>query len=211
MRYKVIFKDKSECSLLGEEYFNDKRIFWISHQSKLISFSEDVCRKGRPVKVIDSMNQNEVLFSNDQEFDDWYTKNQSRDLDFGFSHLTKESEIVTEAKTRINQILDFLKDELATLQENTLNPWRIDGGYKELEKKLIVAQTSIEVIESRNPEFSKSETFQKIKKGFEIPQEIKVDDLNIVAFSKQAHEKLEQSKLIDLCKSNIERIIEQKE
>ncbi|MFC5048827.1 hypothetical protein [Aquimarina hainanensis] len=156
------------------------------------------------------MNQNEILFSSDKEFDDWYTKNQSRDFDFGFSDLTNESEIINETKIRMNQILNFLKDELSKLEKSSLDPWRIDGGYKELEKKLIVAQNSIEVIESRNSEFSKSDTFKQIKKGFKIPQDIKIDSYNIVAFSKQAHEKLDQSKLIELCKSNINQIIEQK-
>tara|TARA_B100000963_G_C22415679_1_gene575323 strand:- start:121 stop:756 length:636 start_codon:yes stop_codon:yes gene_type:complete len=208
MRYKAIFKDKSQHSLFGEEYFADKRVFWVSHQSNLLGFSVDVCKKGRPIKIFDSTNQTEIIFNNDRDFDDWFTKNQSSDFDFGFSCLTNESEIIDELKKRINQILYFLKEELSILETSVLNPWRIDGGYKELEKKLVLAQNSIELIESKNSEISKSDTFRKTKKGFEVLKEIKIDNQDIIAFSKQTHEKLEQSKLIDLCKLNIKRITE---
>lgn len=97
-------------------------------------------RKGGK-KILDSANQKEITFENDSNFDEWYTKNQSSDLNFGFSNLTKESNSITEAKSSLNHILEFLKDELSNLESNTLDPRRIDGGYKELEKKLKLSRT----------------------------------------------------------------------
>ncbi|MGD1840582.1 MAG: hypothetical protein ACFB0B_06745 [Thermonemataceae bacterium] len=160
------------------------------------------------MQVLDTTNQKEIIFEDAAAFDDWYLKNQSRDLDFGFSHLTKEAEIVTEAKRRINQLLDFLQTELATLQKQPFNSWRIDGGYKALEKGLKLANCSMEMIASKNTQLEDSLVFQKLKRIFNSPLAIKVEGCDIISFSKLPADKLDPSKLMDFCKVNIKQIIE---
>ena len=208
MRYKATFADNTEYSLFGPEYFGDKPVFWRSHQSNLIGFSVEVCVKGRPKKVLDTINQVEIKFNINEEFDDWFIKNQSRDFDFGFSSMAKESDVIFEASRRAEEIVELFKSELMILKNYPFDAWRIDGGYKELEKKIKIGLSSMKLIESRNPNYSKSINFQKLKKIFRVPFESKIENFNILSISKQSHDKLEVSSLIELCNLNIKKITE---
>ncbi|MFT6336809.1 MAG: hypothetical protein ACI86M_000930 [Saprospiraceae bacterium] len=52
-RFKVKFIDGSISILFGKECFCDKRIFWVHHNTWLISFCSKVCEKGIPIEVFD--------------------------------------------------------------------------------------------------------------------------------------------------------------
>ncbi|WP_440066948.1 hypothetical protein [Tenacibaculum discolor] len=202
MRYNAIFKDGSQFSLFGSEYFNDMHVFWKSHQSNLIRFSAEVCKKGRPIKVID--NENEIVFNNELEFDNWYKMNQSQQLDFGFSHLTDNETIFDEGKVKIDKMIEFLETELNDLKTKPFDPWKHDGGYKELDQLCHISIISLEIINSK---IGLNDKLRLIKTCFETPIKFVIDNHNILTYRKKLpHERIDPKKLISFCEGIITEI-----
>ena len=203
MRYSVTFKDLSEFSLYGEEYFADKAIFWRVHQTHLISFRLYICKKGYPIQVHDELNNELKSFKEPIEFIEWFKKHQSPNTDFGFGELDNSDEIVVAIKHRLKRILDWHKRELNDLSSKKFDAWRLDGGYKELELITQLGLASFQVLEQKNEIIPKSPEYIKLKNGIALPLESKINSINIINYSKQAQDKLNKERLIEFCKQNI--------
>lgn len=201
MRYIAIFKDGSQYSLFGSDYFNDKAVFWRSHQTNLVGFSVNVCSRGRPVEIIDGVEK--IFFKTDSEFDHWYLRNQSKHIDFGFSHLSENKEILEDAINRIGEIIKFIETELEELKAYPFDPWKYDGGYKELNKMCLLGITSLTKILSGNDLDS---SLYLIKQCFETPDNMIIDQHSIFSYKKLAHEKINPNRLIEFCEINIDTI-----
>ncbi|WP_378187527.1 hypothetical protein ACE939_04180 [Aquimarina sp. W85] len=195
MGYKIIFNDNSEFSLFDSSYYNDKAIFNIQHQSNLISFSVEIVNKGIPKKVIDE-SKVKIEFNNDESFYSWFKRNQATEFDFGFANLNNEKLIKSECQKRNDLIIDNLRKEIDVLKpEVKFNPWRINGGYKKIEKLSLVTIKSIEKLENKKVKYLKS-----TKSIFET-----VNESGLIDYSKK-HDSIDQKKLLDLCQTTLKKI-----
>jgi len=207
IRFIVEFKDRSKFLLFGEEFFNDKRVFSNMHYSQLISFREEVCKKDKPIKVFDKKTKKSFKYLNSKDFDNWFFVNQSNNLDFGFSYLTRKSAIFFEAKKRIEMMIIFLEEELNTLKTESLNPWRIDGGYKYLLEQTTLAICSLDRIRLENKHLENWKYFDVLIEYFTIPSKLKYKNETIISIAKLKHEELNADLLINLCEMNLRELI----
>jgi hypothetical protein len=203
MRYKTIFTDNTEHFLFGEEFFSDTAVRNRVHHTNLIDFSIVVCEKGRPIEVFDSIKNEQIKFESTAHFDNWFYKNQSSIMDFGFSDLSKIEEIIQEGHKRVNIMLDYFDEELIKLEQSTFDPWRIDGGYKELEKISKLGITSMNILQSKNKHLLKNEEFNKLNMCFNVINKTRIGNHNIITFSKLQHEQLDANILRQFCRQNI--------
>ena len=198
--------DETTFSLNGEEFFGDKPVFYRVHQSHLVSFSVAVCQKGEPIEVEDRNIGITTKFRTKQDFKEWFTKNQSRDIDFGFSDLSEKNIIVLEVLKRLSEIEILLIEELQILSTRVLNPWRIDGGYKRLDKASKLGVCSIQKINENHPEILSTNLYNLIVECFSVPNELKIGDETIISHSRSKHEEMNKDKLIEFCKLNLKKL-----
>ncbi|MEM6379635.1 MAG: hypothetical protein AAF705_15635 [Bacteroidota bacterium] len=76
IRYTLIFSEGETYLLFGEDFFNDKKVFWEIHQTKVKQCFEMIQQKGWPIKVYDDLTKEEQSFSNEREFKDWFLLHQ---------------------------------------------------------------------------------------------------------------------------------------
>lgn len=206
VRYIAKFEDGRNFLLYDEEYYNDKAVFWRSHVSNAFGFMVEVCKKGIPIEVLDKKADKLIKFESRQDFTEWFEKNQALKPDFGFSELSNEEAIIKEAKKRVNELMEYFQLEIQELKEKNFNPWRIDGGYKQIELASNLGFYSIENIQNKNI-IDATESFINIyKECFLIPTKMKVDDETVIAYSKKGHEELNPIKLIRFCEANLQAI-----
>jgi len=179
MGYKIIFNDN----------------FNLQHQSNLISFSVEVVNKGIPKKVIDE-SKVKIEFNNDESFYSWFKRNQALEFDFGFAELNNEKLIQSECQKRNDLIIETIREEISELKsEAKFNPWRINGGYKKIEKLSLVTIKSIEKLEEKKVIYLKS-----TKSIFDT-----INDSGLIDYSKK-HDSIEPKKLLDLCQITLKKI-----
>lgn len=206
-RFTAKFKDGSEFLLFGEDFFNDKRVFSVMHYSKLIDFREEVCKKDKPIEIFDKNIQETLKYSNSRDFNNWFFANQSNDLDFGFSYLNRKSAIFFEVKKRIEMMINFIEEELNTLETEKLNPWRIDGGYQYLLEQTTLGICSLNRIQSESKHLEDWKYFDVLNGYFTIPSKIKYKNETIFSIAKLKHEELNSDLLINLCKMNLKELV----
>ncbi|GGD72639.1 hypothetical protein GCM10011514_40930 [Emticicia aquatilis] len=197
-RYSVQFKDGREYTLYGSDYFNDKAVFYRHHYSNLIAFSVVVAENGYPISIKDNESKELLNFDKMESFKLWFEKNQAKGIDFGFSELDDLKKIENECYIRVNKIISFILQEIKELQsEQKFDTWRIDGGYKVLKMICNVSIVSINSFESRtNLSSNKLTIFKRI---FDTPKEL-------VDYSQTA-DKIKPEKLIRMCKSDLNSIL----
>lgn len=211
IRYIAHFKDNSQFSLYGDDYFNDKAIFNRHHHSNLVDFSKNVAAKNRPYKVSDQYKNIEILFNNDAEFDEWYKINQCSEPDFGFKTIESKNDIIEskeiiiqEAFEKIDRMIDFIKLEIENLTiERQFNHWRIDGGYKVLDT---ITKTSIESI-NRIKEINilPLNLVEKLDLIFRIPSTTHSHKTDLISYSRKSLE-IDTNLLLKLLRENLELI-----
>lgn len=203
IRYKAEFTDGTEFSLFGEDYFNDKPTFNRHHQTNVVDFCVFVAEKGFPIRIKDIYLGESLGFQNIESFNFWFQRHQSIDFDFGFSGLVSLADIENECIKRIDDIINFLIIELKELLSiKEFNPWRLDGGYKSLERTCRVSIASLESCNARL-NFS-SYKLNVIKEIFIVPMN-KIDNLSLISYSK-THSDIVPEILIELCAKNLERL-----
>jgi hypothetical protein len=198
-RYSALFKDGSKFSLYGSDYFSDKAVFYRQHYSNLIAFSVEVAEKGFPIYITDNETEELLSFDKMESFCMWFENNQAKDIDFGFGELNYVLEIENECYKRTDRLVSFILQEIKELKsEREFNPWRIDGGYKILDMTCKVAIVSIKKFESRTNLASDKLTI--FKKLFAVPKDL-------IEYSK-TFDKIQPEKLIQMCKFDLELILE---
>jgi hypothetical protein len=206
IRYQIEFRDGSQFGLYGEEYFGDKAVFWRHHQAHLIGFSEEVCVRGRPVALFDHLKQLRIPFGSPLAFDQWFHSNQSKSLDFGFSELSEPGRIQEEGLVRLEEMVQFLENEIGLLRGKKLDPWRIDGGYRALEHTARLGALSLEIIFQDHPHLYQHPWLKRMKEGFEIPTSGNADHPDLISYAKSKHEDLDKKLLLELCLYNLVQI-----
>ena len=208
IQYTAKFNDGSIFYLFGEDYFNDKRIFYQCHLSKLISFRKEVCKKGFPTSIFDDKTQKNIEFTNKRDFNNWFFVNQSNDIDFGFSQMCGIIEIYFEVQKRIELLINYIEKELFILKNEVFNPWHIDGGYKYIEEQVILGRCSLERIQKENKHLDK---YQKIiailRNYFTIPEETKYLKETIISIKNLKHKELNKDLIIKLFELNLEQFL----
>jgi len=195
MGFRAIFNDNSEFSLYDSSYFNDKAIFNLKHQSNLISFSVKIAEYGIPKSIIDD-SENTIEFKNSESFETWFKRYQSVSFDFGFADKVDKKEITAECKKRNDLIIELLTNEIKELKkEQKFNTWRLNGGYKNIEKLVLVTNKSIEQLENKKVEYLKT-----TKLIFKI-----VEKSNIISHSKK-HNEIEPDKLLTQIEKTLKKI-----
>ena len=203
IRYKAEFKDGAEFSLFGEDYFNDKPTFNRHHQTNVVAFCVIVAEKGFPIKIKDVYLEESQSFQNIESFNLWFQRHQSIDFDFGFSDLENLNDIENECKKRIDNIINFLTIELKELLSiKEFNPWRLDGGYKSLER---TCRVSIASLESCNTRLNFSSYKLSVMKEIFIVPVNEIDNLSLISYSK-THSDIVPEILIELCRKNLEKL-----
>ena len=203
MRFKVTFKDGTIYSLYGQEYFADKAVFWRSHQTNLIGFSLKVCELGTPIEIEDVLLKNGIRYGNQAEFLEWFKRHQSSEADFGFGKLADRQKIINEILRRLSQIEIILKEEIQKLNKEPLNPWRVDGGYKQLEKASKLGVCSLKRINRSHPDLFNDDLLNILIDCFSVPIQAKIENETIISYSQGQHKNLEREKLIKFCKLNL--------
>jgi hypothetical protein len=200
-RYSASFKDGSKFTLYGSGYFNDKPVFYRHHYSNLVAFSVEVAEKGFPICITDNESNEILSFDNIEAFNLWFENNQAKDIDFGFTDLNNLLEVEKECNNRLDKLVSFLLQEVKELKsEREFNPWRIDGGYKFLDMVCKVTLVSIKNFESRtNITSNKLQVFKQI---YSFPKDL-------IEYSK-AFGEIQSEKLIEMCKSNLDLILDLK-
>jgi len=165
--YNIKFKDNSEFRLSGEDYFGDRVEFSRSHNASLLRFALEICEKGRPQSLYSSYEDKMIIFDSDKEFDEWYLKNQSPIIDFGFSDVKTIKEFDIEINKRIKIIKNIFIEEIRKLRIYAFYDRYYYERYNKLFKELKISLKSIEVLMSKN--LFDLDKLKKLKVLFESP------------------------------------------
>lgn len=204
IRYKATFKDDTQYSLYGEDYFNDKAIFWRHHQSNLVNFSNCVAEKGRPVNILDTYSNTLIELNSPDEFDIWYRKNQSSEFEFGFSDCDSREEIYRAGIERSNKMIEFLKQEIKALEKEHFDIWRIEGGYKEFATIINTSLRSLENIKKKSSQYE--DLINKLETIFNSLLVTALNGHNIIDYSNKGKEII-PGDLLKLCQLNLDILL----
>ncbi|MCB0635962.1 MAG: hypothetical protein KDC54_05070 [Lewinella sp.] len=75
-KHRFLLADGSVCSLFGEDYFADKKVFWGAHQSELKHLCQRVCATGFPLQIEDLATGQRITITTKDELDGWWLAHQ---------------------------------------------------------------------------------------------------------------------------------------
>ncbi len=198
--YNIKFKDTSEFKLHGSDFFGDRIEFSRHHNENLLHFSLEVCNKGRPARLYTSYEDKILTFNSDTEFDEWYLKNQSRNLDFGFSDVKTIEELNIEVNKRIEVIKTIFIEDLEDLQSGELYFRYYYERYNRLLKEVKISLKSIDVLLSKH-QFDE-EKLKKFHLLFQSPL-LEIEGKKSLAFYNKTTEKtISKKEMIQLIKTH---------
>ena len=203
-RYKAIFSNGSTFALFGESYFADKAVFWRHHQAHLIQFRQQVCLFGRPEAIFDNDQNLKIPFPDPGAFDVWFSNHQSANIDFGFSDLDQLDAARSACLNRIEKMTGLLRIEWKLLNSHKFDPWRIDGGYKELECLASLGDLSLEILYRDHPGWSGDPQLAVAKACFQFPLSENGRHPALINYSKLPHQELDPNLLKRLVMFNLE-------
>lgn len=70
-KHEIKLKSEEKVYLFGEDYFNDKRVFYEQHISMLNKLCNKVFSTGFPILINDLQSKNKLLVKTKTEFKEW--------------------------------------------------------------------------------------------------------------------------------------------